>query len=438
MNRIRLTFLFIVFIFSSPVVLAAQGQLLDRIAAIVNDDVILYSELQSRVAEAKQELRARNVHIADDTALERKVLDRLIMEKIQLKRIKERGITIPDEELLARIQDIAAQNHLTLLALRDRLDQGDPRGYEKFRERIREQMMFQKLQQVEILSQTQVTEDEIDNYLQRQSLAENNIEYHLGHIMINLPESATPAMRDQAQKKAETILQKLKDGEDFSQIAVRYSQGSKALQGGDLGWLSWDQIPTFFTQTVRGLEPGQLSGLIRSPVGYHIIKLLGKRNKDSQLIEQYHLYRFILLSENAKQQLEPPTALVQLSEKINSLEKFKKLNEQYSDIPASVNANGNLGWQTLKDMPLAYANAIHDLSPGQTAKPIATEKGWVLLYLDGKRKADAKSADRRQKAMEALRLKKANETYEIWLRRLRDEAIIDIRLPELKDTPENG
>lgn len=410
-----------------------KGQLLDRIVATVNDDIILKSELDRQVAETEKDLAARNVHIADLDQLKRKVLDKMIMDKLQMQRIKSRGIQVQDEEVLAQVEDIAKRNNLTVLELRDRLNLSEPDGFQHFRERIRQQMLFQKLRQVEVLDQTQVTEDEINNYLQRQSLIQNNYEYHIGHIMVNLPDSATPAQRDDAKKKAETILKKLEDGEDFSQVAVRYSEGTKALNGGDLGWLTTDQIPTFFTSIVESLKVGQLSGIIRSPIGYHIIKLLGKRDKGSKLVEQYHLYRFILLSDNAQKQAAPPKALVELANNIKSLEDFKKLNKQYSDIPASVNAHGNLGWQTIQQMPLQYAKAIAGVKPKHAAIPFATEQGWIILYLDDKRQQDLNAANKRKQAMETLRLKKANEAYEIWLRRLKDDAIIDINLGKQND-----
>ncbi|MDX1796201.1 MAG: peptidylprolyl isomerase [Hydrogenovibrio sp.] len=411
-----------------------QGKLLDRIVAIVNDEIILKSELDRQTLQAVKELRARHVTLPDEDQLQRKVLDKMIMEKLQMQKIKARGLQIQDEELLTQIQQIAKRNNLTVLELRDRLNLSEPDGFKHFRENIRRQMLFQKLRQVEVLAKTQVTEDEVTNYLQRQKLVQNNSEYHLGHIMVGLPESATPAQRDEAKQKAQTILDKLREGEDFSQMAVRYSEGSKALNGGDLGWLTPDQIPTFFAQTIDNLKVGQISNLIRSPVGYHIIKLLGKRDKNSELVKQYHLYRFILLSEGAKKQATPPKALVQLAQQIKSLADFKRLNEKYSDIPASVNAHGNLGWQTIQQMPLSYAQALADVKPGQAAKPFATDQGWVMLYLDGVREQDLNAANKRKQAMEALRMKKANESYEIWLRRLKDDAIIDIRLKQPSDS----
>ncbi|MDG4812213.1 peptidylprolyl isomerase [Hydrogenovibrio sp. 3SP14C1] len=409
---------------------APQEKLLDRVVAVVNDNIILKSELDKEVSLAKQDLQARNIPVTNPDELASKVLDKIILERLQLQRINQLGIKIADDELFTQIQEIAKQNNLTVIELRDRLNMSQQNGFENFRERIRQQMLFQKLREVEVLSKTQVTEDEVSNFIQRQALVQSDTEYRLGHIMVSLPESATPAQRDASRQKAEEILQKIRSGEDFSQMAVRYSEGSKALQGGDLGWLGTDQIPTFFSDAVNQLEQGQTSDIIRSPVGFHIIQLQGKRNKNSQIVKQYHLYRFILLSEDAQKKQQPSSTLVQLAQSLTSLESFKQLNEKYSDIPASVNANGNLGWQTEKEMQPEYFQAIANIQPGHAAKPFATEKGWVILFLDGIRNQDLSLKDKRKQAMQTLRMKKANETYEIWLRRLKDEALIDIRLDD--------
>ncbi len=410
-----------------------KGLLLDKIVAVVNDELILNSELQKRIFKTKQDLQARHVNTTPGPAFALKVLDSMIIEKLQMQKIKQRGLQISDEELLNRIRDIAQRNKLTLVQLREKLNLARPNGFKLFRQNIRQQLLFRKLQQVEVFSRTQVTEGEINNYLQRQSLVNHNEEYHLKHIVINLPESATPKQREAAKAKAKTILEKLNRGEDFSQMAVRYSEGGKALLGGDLGWLGNDEIPTFFANRVQSLKVGEHSQLIKSPIGFHIIKLVGKRDKNSNIVKQYHLYRFILLSDNTAKAKKPPKALLELSQKMNTLAAFKKLNSQFSDIPADVNANGNLGWQTLQEMPLSYADAISNLTPGHATIPIASERGWEILFLDGTREQDMNIANKHQQAMETLRRKKANETYEIWLRRLKDDALIDNRLaPEKK------
>lgn len=407
---------------------ASDAKLLDRIIAIVNDDIILKSALDERIINAKEELRSRNITLNDDQAIAEKVLDTMVMEKLQLQRIKQRGIQITDNEVLAQIQNIAERNRLSIDELRNRLNISRPDGFVAFREQIRQQGLFAKLREVEVISKTQITEEEVDNYLQRQNLLQNNLEYSLAHIVVNLPESPTPAQRDAAQQKAEAILKRLQTGEDFSQVAVRESDGGRALQGGDLGWLNNNQIPTFFADSLNTMEEGQISNVIRSPVGFHIIKLNGQRNKDSELVTQYQLHRFILLSDEAKNSSTPGVALIELTNTIKSLQDFKNLKIQFADIPAAVNANSNLGWLTLQEMPPQYRDAVINLKPQQTAQPIASDQGWEILYLDKTRQADLALVNKRQKARQVLTQKKASDSYDIWLRRIKDEALIDLRL----------
>lgn len=412
----------------------SSGILLDRIVAIVNDEVILKSNLDNRIEEASIELRSRGITVSDNESLQLKVLDSIILEKLQVQRASQRGIQILDEELLEQIAEIAKENKLTILQVRNKLNAAQPNGFAVFRENIRQQLLFQKLRQVEVLSQTQVTEDEINNYLQRQSLINNNLEYRLGHIIINLPESATPAQRNQSEAKAQAVLDKLNSGEDFSQIAVRHSQGANALKGGDLGWLKSDQIPTFFSENLNSMEVNDHSKLIKSSIGFHIIKLLGERDRNSKLVTQYHLYRFTLLSDDITQntKLSAPKELINLAEKIQSLEDFKALKEKYPDMPDAINANTDLGWLSVAKIPKLYYPALQNITIKKATPPIASDRGWDILYLDATREKDLNKLNKRQQALQAIRMKKANETFEVWLRRLKDEALIDNRLTQNK------
>ncbi len=412
----------------------SSGILLDRIVAIVNDEVILKSNLDNRIEQASIELRSRGITVSDNESLQLKVLDAIILEKLQVQRASQRGIQILDEELLEQIAEIAKENKLTILQVRNKLNAAQPNGFAVFRENIRQQLLFQKLRQVEVLSQTQVTEDEINNYLQRQSLINNNLEYRLGHIIINLPESATPAQRNQSEAKAQAVLDKLNSGEDFSQIAVRHSQGANALKGGDLGWLKSDQIPTFFSENLNSMEVNDHSKLIKSSIGFHIIKLLGERDRNSKLVTQYHLYRFTLLSDDITQntKLSAPKELINLAEKIQSLEDFKALKEKYPDMPDAINANTDLGWLSVAKIPKRYYPALQNITVKKATPPIASDRGWDILYLDATREKDLNKLNKRQQALQAIRMKKANETFEVWLRRLKDEALIDNRLTQNK------
>lgn len=423
-------FLFLIGLLSqAPVTLSAtKAQLLDRVIAVVNDDIILKSDLEKGMVKAMREMRSRNIQLNDRDELAEKVLDGLILERIQLQRSEQLGLKISDDELFQQVLAIAKQNNITATQLRDELNRTEPNGFENFRENIRQELLFQKLRDTEVLSKTQVTESEISNFIQRQSLMQNYSEFKLNHIMISLPKSATPAERQASRKKAEDLLTRLKQGEDFSQLAVRYSEGQNALQGGDLGWLKADQLPTFFMNEIENMTVGEISPIVRSAIGFHIIQLKDKRDKDSKLVKQYHLYRFILLSDNAMQQQSPSANLIKLAKEIDSVEKFKALDERYKDMPESVNANSHLGWKTLEELPIEYIKAIDGLSPKQAAKPFANEQGWVILYLDDIRDKDLGIINKRQQAMQTLRMKKATESYGAWLRRMKDEAIIDIRL----------
>lgn len=414
---------------------ANQGKMLDAIAAVVNDEIILFSELKERTLETARDLNARNIEIESADRLQLKVLDSLILERLQQERITQLGLKVTDEEVFEKMQEIAQKNNVSIAQLRDRLNLSAPNGFKTTRDRIRQQMLIQKLREVEVISKTQVTEGEIDNYLQRSNLQNNNTEYHLQHIMIALPEGSSPEERKKLEQKAQSVLKEIQQGADFSQMALKYSSGNKALEGGNLGWLSLDSIPTFFTDSLLDLEPGQVSKLIKSPIGYHIVKLLGVRDKDSDITTQYNLYKFVLLSENALDEANPPKALVSLSSNIQSLENFKDLNSQFSDIPSSVNENGYMGWQSIRDLPLAYVEALKSIpGPGHASKPFATELGWIILYLDNIRQTDLNKSNKRLKAMQTIRIQKANESFEIWLRRLKQEAIIDNRIIQKAST----
>jgi len=422
--------LFLIGLLSQTSLADTKPQLLDCVVAVVNDDIILKSDLEKGLVKAMQELRSRNIQLTDKEDLAEKVLDGLILERIQLQRSQQLGLKVSDDELFQQVLAIAKQNNLSAAELRDQLNKSKPNGFETFREGIRQELLFKKLRDSEVLSKTQVTESEVTNFIQRQALMQNYSEFKLNHIMISLPKSATPAEREASREKAQKLLTRLKQGEAFSQLAVRHSDGQNALQGGDLGWLKADQLPSFFMDEIDKMAVGDISRVIRSAVGFHIIQLQDKRDKDAKIVKQYHLYRFILLSDNAQQTQTPNATLIKLAKGINSLEDFKALNDKYKDMPTSVNTNSHLGWQTLAEMPQDYIKAIKDLSPKQAAMPFANDQGWVILYLDGIRDKDLSIINKRQEAMQSLRMKKATESYGSWLRRMKDEAIIDIRLKD--------
>lgn len=300
----------------------SANTLLDRVVAVVNEDIILLSELEQQVDLAATDLRQRGIQAPPSEILTPRVLENMVMQTLQNQRAQQRGLEASDDEINAQLNDMAQANNLSLLQLREVLNNEMPNGFRQMRDQIAEQIVIQKLREVEVISRIDVTEDEIQNYLQRQKLQTNQDEYQLGHILITRPDTPTPQQRTELESKVQDLYQQLKQGADFAQMAVRHSEGSKALNGGDLGWLKIDQMPSFFVTEVLALEPGQLSRVIDSPAGFHILKLIDKRNLSQQ-----------------------PTTETQ-----------------------------------------------------------------------------------ERQAIQAIRIRKANETFDLWMRRLRDEAFVDIRL----------
>ena len=414
----------LLFLVSTPTL---ADQLLDRVAAIVNDQIILQSELELKTRETAMGLRDKNIPVNNLSELQEKVLDSLILELLQKERAQQLGLIVTDEEINEQLTQIATQNNLSLLDLRNRLNAQQTNGFSDLRNNIEQQLLIQKLRQREIISRTMVTDDEINNYLQRSRLDSSNTQTRLRHILITLPESATTAQRQAARNQIESLAQRLQMGEAFDQLAVRFSKGRKALQGGDLGWLKQEQLPTFFAEALTDLKIGEVSPVISSPSGFHLIKLVNRKNENNQLVQQFKLHRFIVLSRDAKTMTALPTSIQEIVDNTQSIEAFNRLAQKFTDIPKEVNENSALGWLTSDQLPIELASRLDSLRINQMATPIATDQGWVLFYLEDKRVFDENKADIENKAIQEIRMRKANETFEIWLRRLKDEAFIDIR-----------
>ncbi|MBO1926220.1 peptidylprolyl isomerase [Thiomicrorhabdus sp. 6S2-11] len=402
--------------------------LVDRIVAVVDDRIILKSELNTRLLEKSDALAQQNIPVTDVDALREQVLESLITEAVQLSRAELTGLKISDQELNEQMEKIAAENKMTLLELRNRLNLEVDDGFNKMRNKIKTQMLIQKLRQRDVISRVQVTESEIENYLKRKTLANKYREINLRHILVALPESANQKQRQEALKKIDDIRQRAVSGEDFAQLAVRYSNGSRALEGGDLGWMNDSQVPTFFAKEVNKLELGEISEVIQSPSGFHLIQIADQRQAGTQKVSQFHLYRFLVLSDGAMSQAQAPVSIQQAAANINSLEDFKGLQEKFADIPKEVNANNDMGWRSGEDIAPNLQELLVRINVGQAMQPVATDRGWMIYYLDGIRTVNEDAADKREEAAKAVQMRKANEMFDLWLRRLRDEAYVRIEL----------
>lgn len=403
----------------------AQTQLLDRVVAVVDNDIILQSQLNAKMQEQLIKMRAQNIPLPSENELAAKVLDSMILDTVQLNRAKQIGVKASDDEITQQLEKIAAQNNLNLLQLRDRVNAQSPNAFSELRNDIANQLTIQKLREVEVIGRTQVTESEINNYLKRQSLSQSEV--NLKHILVALPESATPEQRQQALDTANELRQKILAGEDFSQMAVRFSNGGKALQGGDLGWMKSSEVPTFFSDAANTLQVGQTSNVIQSPSGFHLIQLAGKRDGSEAMVTEYHLRQFIILDDTAGQQA-PPKSLVTLTESINSLADFEALNAKFADIPEEVNRNSDLGWMPMQKIPAPLREAISSMPSGTAIGPIANPQGWLIVFKEAQRQESQGDKLREQQAVQAVRMRKANEMFDVWLRRLKDEAYVRTQL----------
>ncbi|WP_321276822.1 peptidylprolyl isomerase [Thiomicrorhabdus indica] len=405
----------------------AETNLIDRVVAVVDDDIILQSQLQAKMQEQAMKLQAQNIQLPPTQELAQQVLDNLILEKVQLNRAKLTGISVTEEAINQQLQKIAQKNGLNLLQLQQQMDAQKPNGFKMLRSEIEKQLTIQKLRETEVISRTQVTESEINNYLTRQSLSQTKL--NLKHILISIPESATPSQRQAALDEAQTLRKRIIAGEDFSQLAVRFSNGSKALQGGDLGWMQPSEIPTFFSEAANTLNVGETSQIIESPSGFHLIQLAGESDGSNQKVTEYHLHQFVVLSDNITSN-EPPQSLITLTQSIKNLTDFKALNNRFADIPEEINRNSDLGWLNAGQLPPALAEIVTGLQPGQAIGPFANEQGWLIVFLEDTRLQTQNKQLQSQQAIQAVRMRKANEMFDVWLRRLKDEAYIRIQLDE--------
>ncbi len=401
---------------------------IDRIAAIVNDDVITASELEQRLTTLTKQLRQQRTPMPPRAVLRRQVLERMVINRIQLQIAEASGIRIDDETLNKTIGNIAAQNKLTLSQFRDVLEK-DGFSFAQFREEMRQEIIIRRLLQRQVESRISVTEQEIDNFLVNQKTqGKAHDEYHLGHILIALPEAATPAEIRQARERAQGILEELRQGRDFSETAIAVSDGQQALKGGDLGWRKSGELPTLFVDVVRNMKVGEISDLIRSPSGFHIIKLLEHRSGQRHLVAQSHARHILirpggLISE--KQALETAR---ELRRRLLAGEDFAQLAKEYSDDKASAVDGGDLGWVSPGQMVPEFEQALTKLEPGAISEPVKSGFGWHLIQVLERRQHDDTDEFTRKQARKQIFQRKVEEAQANWLRRLRDEAYVEYRL----------
>ncbi|TCK19321.1 periplasmic chaperone for outer membrane proteins SurA [Thiogranum longum] len=398
---------------------------LNHIVAVVNNDVILQSELDNRERLVIEQLQKQDAQLPPQDVMRKQVLDRLILENLQLQIAERSGIRVDDETLNANLRSMAKQNGMTLTEFREVLEK-DGFDYVAFREEFRNQIIMNKIRQQMVDNRVQVSEQEVDNLLA--SAAEFNDqsrEYHLLHILISLPEAASPEQIQAAKKRAEDILARLKAGADFKQLAIAESDSQTALDGGDLGWRKTGQLPSFFSDVVGQLKAGQISDLIRTPSGFHIVKIEDIRGDEQHTVHQTQASHILLRPDALVSENEVKTRITQLYDRIMAGDDFAELARAHSQDPGSASQGGSLGWVSPGKMVPEFEKAMNELDVGEVSKPVKSRFGWHLIKVLDRRDHDDTEAYRRARVRESIRQRKTDEELEIWLRRLRDEAYVE-------------
>ncbi len=407
--------------------IGTRGVLLDRIVAVVNDGVVLKSELDQQMDAVTKRLEEQKVTLPPQSVLQQQVLDRLILQEIQTQRAAHIGLSISDEQLNGALQEIAGRNKIPFDQLPTALAaQGI--DYKQYREAMRKELTLSELRDRDVISHIVVTPHEIEQYLSRQDSAAANDEFNISHILISLPAAASPQEIAKITAKADDIAARARKGEDFAQLAIANSSSQTALEGGHLGWRKGSQLPEFILQLVTKLKPGEIGGPVRTPSGFHIVKLDARRGGEKPVIvNQVHLRHILLKPNELDDDQTVRQKLLKIRQRILNGEDFAGIASTTSEDPGSAPDGGDLGWTSPGAFVPEFDKAIADLKINEISQPFKTRYGWHIVQLLGKRTYDSTADVRRQRAFAAIRESKADEETELWLQRLRDEAFVEIK-----------
>lgn len=409
---------------------AGGAALVDRIVAVVNSEVITQFELSERVTRVLHDLGGRGTPLPDRAELQKQVLERMIIERVQLQLARETGLQIDDLQLDATIGRIAENNRMPLAEFRRTLER-DRIPFDKFREEVRNEIILTRLREREVDNKITVAESEIDNFTAQQKEGKTaTAEYNLAHILVRVPEEARPEQLARQRARAEEAVKRIKAGADFAQVAATYSDASDALEGGNLGWRGQERLPEMFAEAVAQLRSGDISSIMRSPAGFHILKLNGQRGAGAAyMVEQNHVRHILIRVTEVVAEDEAKRKLVALRERIVNGTDFGDLARLSSD-DGSAARGGDLGWIYPGDTVPEFERAVKELKPMEVSQPIRTQFGWHLLQVLERRTADASAERKRLEARKALRDRKSDEAFQEWLRQLRDRAWVEYRLEE--------
>jgi peptidyl-prolyl cis-trans isomerase SurA len=410
----------------SPAV--AQVQPLDRIAAVVDDDVILQSELDRAVQNIRAQYATRQDQLPPPEILQRQVLERLILVRLEVARAADTGVRVSDQEVDTAIDRIAQQNKITLDQMRAQLAQ-QGQTFADFRSTLRDELTVQRLRQAFAQNRISVSDAEVDAALAAQ--ANGGAQYHLAHILVGLPENPTPEQIATAQTKIEGVKALIDKGSmDFAAAAVRYSDSNNALEGGDLGWRSLDEIPSAFADVIRGMQVGQVIGPTRGPSGFQLLKLVETRDASKappQMVTQYHARHILVRTGDKLSDSEAKAKIDTLAARLAGGADFATLAQEASEDAPSAAKGGDLGWFTQDAYGPEFGSQVTALQDGQVSAPFKTSAGWHIVQRVGVRQADVGDENRRAQVRETIGQRKLEDEWNRYQRDMRNEAYVDIR-----------
>lgn len=405
----------------------AQPEVLDKVAAIVDQGVILESDVNDMMRDIKASALKSGQQLPSDRVLHVQVLDRLITEELEMQTAKRIGLQISDAQLDQTIGNIAKDQKLSVEQLRHKID-SEGGNFESYREHVRTELTLGEVRRIVVSRRIQVSPQEIEAMVkQLDEQGDRNVELHLRHILIDVPQNANAAQLADAKDRAEKVLARLNKGEDFAQLAIVSSSGNHALEGGDLGWMNANEVPTLFADALKDAKKGEIIGPIRSGAGFHIIKVDGIRGQQTVELEEVHARHIlvkpsvILSDDKAKAELEQWR-----SEVLAGKADFAELAKEHSEDPGSASQGGDLGWADPKIYDPTFANTIEHLKKGQISEPFRSSFGWHIVQLIDTRTTDATQQAKKEKAYRVLFNRKFNEEALAWLREIRSQAYIDI------------
>ncbi|SNX59935.1 periplasmic chaperone for outer membrane proteins SurA [Nitrosomonas ureae] len=408
-----------------------EAKPINHIVAVVNEDVITRHELDEAIKTTISRMQQQGMQIPDRHILEEQVLESVITKRIQIQHAQEVGLSVAETELDETINRIAVDNQLTLPEFHTVLE-NDGISYNKFREEIREEMIIARLKEREVKHQVNVTEGEVDNFLQTQEAsAVGDDEYRLAHIMILVPENMTADQIQQRAERAEMALTRLREGAEFSQIVSEFSDAADAKNGGIIEWRPISQMGPAFAQILEALQPGDITSIVQSPNGFHIFKLLGRRAQETPtvIIDQTHARHILIKINELTSENDGKLKILALKDRLDRGESFEEVARLYSE-DASASSGGDLGWLSPGDTVPDFERVMNALLPGEISDPVRSQFGWHLIQVMERRTQDISLDRRRQTARQAIRTRKADVVIQDWLQQLRDQAYIEYRLDQ--------